>query len=397
MSKDIFRIHSFFNSYMYIIFFFLGCFFAGNQLLVHYVGRSFDTNDIQFGYIIAAMYIGSLSMVLILGEVSEIIGKRLGVVIATLCYSVGALFIALAGNLNFTILAFFLYGCGVGGIEGVLFSLIGDYNGEDTHKVMNLSQASFSVGAVLGPLLINALVTIFNFRFVYTIMWALMAALAILFFLSRDIEKFARKTDNHPGGLMMFRLIRNPAMVLFMVVLMLAIGCETSVTYWLVNYFDGLGAIALGSIGLSIYWMSSIPGRFMGAWAKNQGRYLAYSFVAASGGILLLLFLPTPILKLIGILVLGLALAPVYPCISTLGARMFPDRSASAFSLMVFSCGIGGALSQPVIGAVSETSSITTVYMFITVLMILMAAMILWAVRLSKKHSNNSSVTVTAP
>lgn len=382
-------IKKFFNTYIIVIFFFFGCFFAGNQLLVNYVGRSFGASDIEFGYLVGAMYVGSLSMVLVFGEISERIGKRMGVVIAAVFYSSGALFVALAGSVDFSILAFFLFGIGTGGIEGILFSLIGDYNGPHTNKIMNISQAVFSIGAVSGPLMISWIIKFVNYKYIYGIIWAFMGILAILFFLSKEIDTFAIKAPKEKGALKALKLIRNPAMVIFMLTLMIAIGCETAVTYWLIKYYDLLGVVGLGAIGISVYWVSSIPGRMIGAYSKDQGRYLSLSFILGSAGIILLLILPTPALKFIGIVLLGIALAPVYPCISTLGAGLFPEKSAAAFSLMVFSCGIGGALAQPLIGAISEASSITTVYGAIAVIMLILSVMIFIGAKLAKKSKKS--------
>jgi len=380
-----YHIKKFFNTYITIVFLFLGCFFAGNQLLVHYVGNYFNANEIEFSFLIGSMYIGSLTMVLVIGEVSERIGKRLGVVISAIFYSIGAILIAIAGSIELTIFAFLIFGIGAGGIEGVLFSLIGDYNGPHTHKIMNISQASFSVGAVTGPLLITVLTKVISYKYIYGIIWLFMALLAVMFFISRDIDTFAKKEHKIKKGFIAFKLIKNPAMIVFMATLMIAIGCETAVTYWLINYYELLGVVGLGAIGLSLYWVSSIPGRLLGAYAKNQGRYLSVGFILASVGILLLLFLPTPILKFIGVTMLGMALAPVYPSISTLGANLFPNNSAAAFSLMVFSGGLGGALAQPIIGVVAGTSSIKTVYGAIAIIMILLSIMIVVGVKLSKR------------
>ncbi len=390
--RHIIKIRQFFNSYIIFIFFFLGVFFSGNQLLVHYVEKTFNASDFQFSLLIGAMYVGSLTMVLVLGEVSERIGKRQGIVIAATCYSIGALFIALSSSIHMSIVSFLLFGIGAGGIEGILFSLIGDYNGPSTHKVMNISQAVFSVGAVTGPILVNYMAKAFAYQYVYGIMWAFMGVLAILFWLSKEVDSFAKKTKKKKKGLVIFKLLKNPAMVVFMVALMLAIGSETAVTYWLINYYELIGAVALGSFGLSLYWMSSIPGRIIGAYAKNQSRHLSFGFILGSIGIVLLLVLPTPLLKFIGIAILGLALAPVYPSISTLGARLFPENSAAAFSLMVFSCGLGGALAQPVIGAVSESSSIETVYVGIAVILILLSVMIMIGSKLSNKKDETEVV-----
>ena len=375
-----------FNVIICIIFLFMGLFFAGNQMLVHHVSSNFAANNVELGLMIGAMYVGSLLMVLVLGEVSARIGKRLGAVIAAICYSAGALFVALAGSVKLSIVAFLIFGCGTGGIEGMLFSLIGDYNGEDTNKVMNISQAFFSIGAVVGPLLFEQMLKTVPYRYAYGVMWLIMGAIAVTFWLARSVESFTKRDDSTEKGLSIFKLVRNPAMIIYMLVLMISIGCESSVTYWLATYFDVLGAVGLGTLGLSIYWISSIPGRLVGATAKNRGRYLAVSYIVATVGILLLLLIPDPKLKFIGICVMGVALAPVYPSISTLGASLFPKKTASAFSLMVFSSGLGGALAQPIIGAISEASSITTVYGAIAVVMLILSGMMVLGGKFAKSH-----------
>lgn len=365
----------------------MGIFFAGNQLMVHYVSDSFGATEMELSMMIGSLYIGSMLMVLVLGEVSERMGKRFGVIVATICYSFGALFLSLAGGMKMSVFAFFLYGCGSGGLEGVMFSLIGDYNGEDTNKHMNLAQAFFSIGAVVGPIAIDRLTTIISYKFVYGFMWVFMAALAVLFICSRSIDSFVVKAEGGSGGLALLKMVKNPAMLLFMLTLMVAIGCETAVTYWLVNYFDLLGAAALGAFGLSMYWFASIPGRVIGSRVRNHGRFLMFCFGLCSLGLVLLLILPSPMLKLLGVLVIGVALAPVYPSISTLGGMLFPGKSAAAFSLMVFSCGLGGTIAQPIIGVVSREASITTVYGAIAVIMLLLAVTITLAVRASRKQS----------
>ncbi len=71
---------------------------------------------------------------------------------------------------------------------------------------------------------------------------------------------------------------------------------------------------------------------------------------------------------------------------------MFPENSAAAFSLMVFSCGLGGALAQPIIGAISESSSIETVYVGIAVILVLLSVMIMIGSKLSNKKDEAEEV-----
>lgn len=377
-------IRKYFNQFTYILFFFLGCIFAANQLMVHYVRQALGATEMQLGLMIGSIYIGSMLMALLLGELSERTGKRAAAIIAAGCFGIGALLITLSARVELAVISYFIYGSGVGGLEAMLFSLIGDYNGEHTSRHMNLTQALFSIGAFLSPVLLNSFVTYIGYRAVYIFVWILMTGLAAVFILDKSVDEFAVKSGERIGGLTIFKLARKPAMLIFMLVLMTAIGCETALTYWLVNYFDLIGASAMGAFGLSVYWFFSIPGRVIGARVRDPGRHLVFCFLLCSAGIVFLLLIPSPVLKLAGVSIIGIALAPVYPSISTIGGSLFPENSGAAFALMVFSCGFGGAAAQPVIGAVAKLASISAIYIGIAVIMVVLSIMTLAGMKASK-------------
>ena len=372
-----------FNNFTYVLFFFLGCIFAANQLMVHYVRQALNATEMQLGMMIGSIYIGSMLMALALGELSERTGKRNASIIAAGCFGTGALLVVVSGYVELSIVSYFIYGCGVGGLEAMLFSLIGDYNGKHASRHMNLTQALFSIGAFISPIVLNSIVTYIVYRPVYIFVWILMYLLAVIFLIDKSVDDFAVKSSEKTGGLTIFKLARKPAMLIFMLVLMTAIGCETALTYWLVNYFDLIGASSLGAFGLSVYWFFSIPGRVIGSRVTDPGKYLMQCFILCSIGIVFLLVIPNPLLKLGGIAVVGLALAPVYPSISTIGGSLFPENSGAAYSLMVFSCGFGGAAAQPIIGFIAKLASISTIYIAIAVIMIILSIMTLLGIRAS--------------
>ena len=65
-----------FNTAVLVLFFFLGCFFVGNQVLIHSIGETFAMSDIQFSLMMTGFYAGSLISVLLIGEYAEKKGKR---------------------------------------------------------------------------------------------------------------------------------------------------------------------------------------------------------------------------------------------------------------------------------------------------------------------------------
>lgn len=379
------KLKNFFNPFIYVLFLFTGLFFAGNQAALHYAAAEFGSSDAPLSALVGALCLGSMMMVPVLGEISERIGKRLAAVIASLFFAVGGILAAVSQSFPVSAGALFLFGCGVGSLESVGFALIGDYNGPNTGKHMNLSQAVFSVGAVAGPFLINFLLEHASYRVFYGFTGVFMAALAVVLFCSRSIDDFTVKSGGG-AGLTVFKLIKDPVMIQFMLTMMAVMGCETAITYWLASYFTALSAPALGAIGLSLYWFASIPGRVFSSRIKNQGLLLTICFAVCGVGILMLLLMPTPEMKLLGILIAGLSLAPAYPGLSTLGGNLYPTQSGASFSLMVFASGLGGTLAQPIIGAVSQAASLVTVYSAIVVIMAALAVLIFIASRLAAKR-----------
>src|SRR5690554_2134931 len=104
--------------------------------MIHYVRRSLGATEMQLGMMIGSIYIGSMLMALVLGELSEKAGKRIGAIIAAGCFGIGALLIVVSGQVEISVISYFIYGCGAGGLEAMLFSLIGVYNGKDRKSVV---------------------------------------------------------------------------------------------------------------------------------------------------------------------------------------------------------------------------------------------------------------------
>jgi len=363
------NVKRYFNQHTFIFFLLHGAFFAGNQFMLHQKVAEFDAGQTGLGLLIGSFCIGSMIMVLLLSEYSERLGKRRGAIAAAIMYSAGAIMLAVSPNMLFSIFACFIFGCGLGALEGIWFSLVGDYNGAETGKYINLDQALFSIGAVLSPLIIAWLVNFISYRYAYGFIGIVMLAYVILFITNKSIDEFAVKSTQG-SGLAMFKLIKAPAVLILMIMLMVSAGSETAITYWLPSYFESLGAMELGAIGISAYWLASVPGRLLASRLKDHAGSLKYSFLLCAIGMAVILFAPTPVLKLIGILIAGIAMAPVYPNISTISGGMFPQNSASAFSLMVFSMGAGAFFAQPLISGVSQIVSITAVYSAIVVIML---------------------------
>lgn len=337
-----------FNIVSVFIFALMGCFLAANQSLVQNISLALDATGAEMGYMISALYGGSMAAVLFAGELAERFGKRRAAFVTAVLVTVGSLIILLSQSVLSVIIGFFIYGAGIGGYESVSMSLVSDNNGENSNRYLNFLQALFSAGAVLTPLLLSFLFKADTFRPLYAVAAACYAGFAVFFFTSRWIDDFAVQ-ETRQKGVAFLRLVKNRRMLLYMLAMFIHLGSETALTYWIGSYFGYAGIPAYGAAALSVYWFSSIVGRLLGSRISSPKSIMAPCFLFAAIGSIMLVLLPGPVFKILSVIVVGVAFAPIYAGLALIAGDLFPKNSAPAFSLMIFSAGLGGVLFQPMI------------------------------------------------
>ena len=108
----------------------------------------------------------------------------------------------------------------------------------------------------------------------------------------------------------------------------------------------------------ALYWACITAGRLlMGAVVDRVGslRLLRFCTAGTVGGAVLLWFAPLPLVSFLGIAVMGLTLAPVYPTsVSRTPALVGPALSAHAIGIQVAAGSLGGAALPGVLGGIAD-------------------------------------------
>ncbi len=326
----------------------MGCFFAANQNLVNNISTALGASQTQMGNMISALYFGCVIAVLFFGELAQRKGKRFTAIITAFIVAIGAVMITVSSSILFVTAGFLVYGIGSAGYESCAMALISEHNGENANRSLNLTQAIFSVGAVITPILLSLLLKQDEFRPAYAIIACSYIGFSIYWLVSRGVGE-PQPREQREEGAVILRLLRSPYMLLYMLVMIIFVGSETAVTYWIGSYFTGQGIGTYGAFALSAYWFASIFGRLIGSLFRSPSLIMPYYFSLAALGCLLLTLLPGAIFKIIAVVLVGLAFAPVYGSVAFLAAQRFSDAAAASFSLIVFSSGIGGMIFQPAI------------------------------------------------
>lgn len=369
----------------------MGCFFAANQNLVNNISASLGASQSQMGNMISALYFGCVVAVLFFGEFAQRMGKRVAAIVTAFIVSTGAIIILFADSILGVTVGFFIYGIGSAGYESCAMALVSENNGSAANRSLNLTQAVFSVGAVATPVILSFLFKRDEYRPAYAIIALCYLGFALYWLINRGIGQPAAPSERIPGTAI-FKLLKTPVMLLYMLVIIIFVGSETAVTYWISNYFNGQGIGSFGAFALSAYWFSSIIGRLIGSFVRSPSFMMAFYYALASLGCLLLTLLPGAAFKIAAVVLIGLAFAPVYGSLAFLAAQRFPAFSAASLSLIVFAAGVGGMIYQPAISYFLSIGEASDLYFLIAALTFF-AALVMYGIHRADQNRNAAEIT----
>jgi fucose permease len=240
------------------------------------------------------------------------------------------------------------HGFGSGAIDAGL-------NGYAAHHLsarhMNWLHACYCFGAMLGPLLMTAVLAGGHaYATGYTAVGAVMAALALVFLATRP--RWGEASADPAGEAPPARArdaLAHPAVLLHMAVFFVYTGLEVALGQWAFTVLTEHRGVAAEPAGVAVgaYWGSIGVGRVVfGLVAERVGldRLLRACLLAAVAGAALFAA-PLPAgWAVAGLVVAGVGLAPVFPCLMTrTPQRLGPALSAHAIGFQVGAAMIGAA------------------------------------------------------
>ncbi len=251
--------------------------------------------------------------------------------------------------------------------------------------LMQWLHAFYGVGATLGPVIMTAALTVLHsWRMGYIIIGGFQLALAASFTLTlpvwnqqaakavetrrlTDYRTPLRKTLLHPGAWL--------SMLLFF----LYTGAEFSLGTWTYSLLTESRGIRTEVAGLwaGSYWATFTAGRIAaGLYAARTGvdRLVRGSLLAALLGALLMWWNPAPAANLTAIVLTGVAIAPIYPALTTgTSRRVGVSHAANTIGMQMAAGSLGCAIIPALIGILARRISLeifplTLASLFVTLL-----------------------------
>ncbi|MET7476927.1 MFS transporter [Streptomyces sp. NPDC005648] len=295
--------------------------------------------------------------------------------------ALGATGFALAPEWPLALAAAFLCGLGFGGIDYGLNQLFAGGFGNRSTAMLNVLNAHFGIGAVLGPAVV-AWLGPDEYPYAFGACAALAALLVVLG--SRGVR--TKEETGSPaesaarGGLGLSRLLLG-----FLVLYILNVGVEAGVGGWEPTHLETVGYSAtVAASATSVYWLMMTAGRFLVVPITLRYSPERILTVCAAGMTVCLLLARVKGVAPVAYAGVGLFIAPVFPTGLPWLNRALPQaRRAGAW--VIAASMTGGVAAPPLLGVGIEASGIHAVPWLLTALSAASLAATVWLIRLTRR------------
>ncbi|WP_445016915.1 MFS transporter [Streptomyces sp. SAS_276] len=270
---------------------------------------------------------------------------------------------ALAPTWPLALAAAFLAGLGFGGIDYGLNQLFAVGFGDRSTAMLNVLNAHFGIGAVLGPALIAWLGPD-----AYPYAFGACAVLAAVLVFAGSNGVRTRAADAPPATEKSRSLGVSRVLAGFLVLYILNVAVEAGVGGWEPTHLETVGYTAtVAASATSVYWLMMTAGRFLVVPITLRHAPERILAVCAAGMTVCLLLTLIKGVAPVAYAGVGLFIAPVFPTgLAWLNSALPQARRAGAW--VIAASNVGGVAAPPLLGVGIEASGIHAVPLLLTVL-----------------------------
>ena len=337
-------------------------------------------------------YAGIISMIIAVGTIisslqSDRLTKKLGpgkVTAISVAMTATALF-GFSISKSFMALCIWAipYGLGAGSVDASLNNYVA-LNYESRH--MSWLHCMWGVGATLGPYIMGYVLTKdMSWSSGYHIIGILQIALTLVLILSLPLWKKRNIIDSgediNEKVLSIKEIIKIPGAKEVMLCFFCYCALEQTASLWASSYltiYKGVSADTAASLA-SMFFIGITIGRFFSGFITmklNDTQMIRIgSFLIGVGIIIMLLPFGTNT-SILGLIMIGLGCAPIYPCIIHSTPEHFgEDKSQAIIGVQMASAYVGTCIMPPIFGLIANYISVGFFPIFLLAILIVMAIM----------------------
>lgn len=356
---------------------------------------------------VSISYAGAISMIIAFGTIisslqSDRLTRKLGTGKVT-AISVAMTAVALFGfstSHSFVALCLWAipYGLGAGSVDASLNNYVALHY-ESKH--MSWLHCMWGIGAAAGPYIMGYVLTNGrSWNSGYRVISVLQIVLTMILIFSLPLWKNRPEIIDDNGqevsakALSLREVIRIPGAKEIMVCFFCYCALEQTAGLWASSYlslYKGISAETAATFA-SMFYIGITIGRALSGFVTmklNDVQMIRLGQVLIAVGILIM-FLPFgQTLSLVGLIVIGLGCAPIYPCIIHSTPTHFgADKSQAIIGIQMASAYVGTLLMPPVFGLIANHITVALLPVYLFIILILMFVMHEALTKKTSMHNN---------
>lgn len=333
---------------------------------------------------LSAHFAGGVAGVLLFDRRFGRTGNRWILAVAHLLMAAGAAGFALAPGWPLALLAALVAGVGFGGIDYGLNRLFATGFGRRSTAMLNILNAHFGVGAILGPALIGA---VGSEHYPALFLAFALANLPLLLCLRGVRDHAPRPASADTGDRTPVGAALRSVLAVFVALYVLHVGIEAGVGGWEPTHLESVGyGAGAAATATSVYWLMMTVGRFLAAPIALRFSAQTIITVSCAGMTACLLLAAVPGIAPYAYAGVGLFIAPIFPTGLPWLSQVAPGARRAGAIVMAASM-LGGVAAGPALGKIIEWSGVRAVPLILAAVSAVCLASTLWLTRTTLRPS----------
>jgi MFS family permease len=277
-----------------------------------------------------------------------------------------------------TVLIFSLFGSPLGSIGQ---SVMLDMYPTKRSRYLSLQTLFGAIGSFIAPLLVAVNIAGgLTWRWSFLETAALVLLLTSIMFLVKIPNSSAERSSRTP----LTSIIRNPNMMIAVVLVFLYVAVDLGFSYWLAEYFNSeLGvSLRLSSAAVSLFLVGVMSSRLATSRLVKRiatKNILLSSLTLASVALLAFLLVPSVGVKAALACLYGLGIGPVFPLMVAKASEEYPRQSGAVTGLLFGSMSLGGMVFPLMLGVLATKYGIERSYLLpLSILVLILGGTLFW-------------------
>lgn len=324
---------------------------------------SYQISMSRITMLITINFMVQLFVDLLSAGVVDKIGYRVSIVFSHICAAVGLILMAVLPGMcddafYGLLIAVVVYAIGGGLLEVLVSPIMEACPTENKEKAMSLLHSFYCwghVGVVLFSTIFFQIFGIGNWKYL-ALIWAVVPALNTIVFLKVPI---ASLQEDGQEGLTIKELFSNQLFWIFMLMMLCAGASEQAVSQWASTFAEnGLGVSkTIGDLAgpMSFAILMGTARAYYGKYGDHidLDQFMIYSCFLCMASYLCIVFIPVPMVGLIGCAVCGLSVGIMWPGTFSKASATIKGGGTAMFALLALAGDLGCSSGPTLAGAVS--------------------------------------------